>query len=116
MKKTYLLIGVSLLFLLLLFLAANVRLVEISGQQILLFHKDYGGSASAGQDMRESFVENGKDPTKVYIHYIGSNRSGDYYLCEYTEADGSITDYYGFDDGDLNSPVRAIVYWEPVTP
>lgn len=116
MKKHYLLPVVLLLFLLLLFLTANFRSVEISGQRILLFQKNYGGSASAGQDMRESFAENGKDPTKVHIRYIGSNRSGDYYLCEYTETDSSITAYYGFDDGDHNSRVRAVVYWEPFTP
>ena len=116
MKKHYLLPGALLLILLLLFLAVNIRFAEISGQRILLFQKNYGGSASAGQDMRESFSENGKDPARVYIRYIGSNRSGDYYLCEYTEADGSVTAYYGFDDGDLNSRVRAMVYWDPVTP
>ena len=116
MKKSHLLVGVLLLLFLLLFIASNIRLAEISGQRILLFQKNYGGSARAGQDMREAFAENGKDPARVYIRYIGSNRSGDYYLCEYTEVDGSISTYYGFDAGDLNTPGRAVVDWNPVIP
>lgn len=92
-----------------LILAAScVRVIRPAGDTLLLFHNPFHqGSASVGSDIRADFDAAGKPSDKIQsIDYVGSN-GGDYYVCQY---DGGER-YYAFDDGDLDSAVRAKVLW-----
>lgn len=101
-----------LLVLLVVLLVTQIRVIHVSDQRIILFRKpSEGGGSSAGNAIRKAFSEAGKSPDRVFIRYIGTNADGNYFLCEYTEADGSVTDYYAFDDGDPNSGIRVTVLW-----
>ena len=94
--------------LVLLLAASCIRIIRPAGDTLLLFHNPFHqGSASVGSDIRADFDAAGKPSDKIRsIDYVGSN-GGDYYVCQY---DGGER-YYAFDDGDLDSAVRAKVLW-----
>lgn len=111
MKKR---IIVAIVFgLLLVCIGSRLRFHTIDYQKVVLFNNPFEqGSGSARADILNAFDDKGKPSEKVKdIFYIGSNRKGIYYLCKYIETDGTMTEYYAFDDNDLNSTARAKVFW-----
>jgi len=111
-KTAYILIAVIAAFLLLF--AAHIRIIPVSGHTVLLMENPFfHGGSSAGNDIRISFDEAGKSAEGILdIAYIGTNSKGNYFKCTYQEADGSVSTYFAFDDGDPNSTIRATVLWE----
>ena len=112
MNRKWLKISLIILVLLLLLAATNLRVIKTPEHAMLLYHfpKERGG-ASAGNDIRNAFAQAGLDSDSVWIYYVGTNADGNYFRCDYTEADGSVVRYYAFDDGDCNSGSRATVLW-----
>lgn len=110
MKKRIFFIVLALI---LLVIISRLRFYTIDYQKTVLFSDPFEhGSGSARADILKSFDDNGKSPDKIKeISYIGSNSEGDFYICKYIEADGTVTEYYAFNDNDLNSGVRAKVFW-----
>lgn len=102
----------AVIALVLLLAASCIRIIRPAGDTLLLFHNPFHqGSASVGSDIRADFDAAGKPSENVVsIDYVGS-RGGDYYLCRYDAGNGITEEYYAFDDGDLNSTVRAVVLW-----
>ena len=98
----------AVIALVLLLAASCIRIIRPAGDTLLLFQNPFHqGSASVGSDIRADFDAAGKPSDKIQsIDYVGS-KGGDYYVCQY---DGGER-YYAFDDGDLDSAVRAKVLW-----
>lgn len=98
----------AVIALVLLLVASCVRIIRPAGDTLVLLRNPFhqvGGSV--GSDIRADFDAAGKPSEKLQsIDYVGSN-GGDYYVCQY---DGTER-YYAYDDGDLNSTVRAKVLW-----
>ena len=110
MKKRLIL---CIVFIIMICVGTRIRFYKIDNQNLILFKKSsIHGSGSARADIIADFEKNGKETERLEpIRYIGSNTKGDYYLCEYVEADGTVTTYYAFDDNDLNSGIGAKVFW-----
>lgn len=111
-KKAAVLLMVILVMVLVIF-TAHVRIIKLEDQRIFLFdHPFHHSGGSVGSDIRDSFDKAGKSSDRILnIEYIGTNSDGNYFECTYKEADGAVSTYYAFDDGDLNSTVRAAVLW-----
>ena len=110
-KTAYILIAVIAAFLLLF--ATHIRIIPVSDHTVLLMENPFfHGGSSAGNDIRISFDEAGKSAEGILdIAYIGTNSKGNYFKCTYQEADGSVSTYFAFDDGNPNSTIRATVLW-----
>ncbi len=107
-------IMIALIAAVLLIFTAHIRVIQIADQAVLLLDNPFfHGSSSVGNDIRKAFIEAGKASDSILdIVYIGTNSDGNYFECTYQETDDSVRTYYAFDDGDLNSTVRAKVLWE----
>ena len=110
-KRTVILVIIALM---LVWIGSRFRICTIDSHKTVLFYDPSSvyGSGSARADILKAFDENGKSSELVEeISYIGSNSEGVFYLCKYKE-EGNEMEYYAFDDNDLNSTVRAKVFWD----
>ena len=113
MKKKHW-IGLVIVLFILALAASRIRIANIGDQRIVLYHNPFQlGSGSIRHDLLEDLERIGKDPEKVEeLSYYGTDRKGGlYYLGKYVEDDGTVTEFWGFDDNDLTSTVRAAIIW-----
>lgn len=113
MKKKHV-IALVIALVILALAASGIRFASIDNQRIALYHNPFQlESGSIRRDILEDLERIGKDPEKVEaLSYYGTDRRGSlYYLGKYVEEDGTVTEFWGFDDNDPTSTVRASIIW-----
>ncbi len=85
----------------------------MNNNRIILFNDPFErGSGSARADIIDAFCEKGESAENIIeILYKGTSFDGVYYTCKYLQPDGSVIEFYAFDDNDLSSFDRATVFW-----